>query len=119
MKITGNVPYEVAVDENGNWDLDYISSTENDLAILAISQYVLENIIKSLKFDKENSKGAHRKQISELLGRASDAKFGIKELLNHMQAPYLSYQEKLESDATKELNEVRLELLKTDEKVGE
>lgn len=119
MNIKGNIPYEVEVDDNGNWSLNFTSSTENDLAVMAISQYILEQVIEGLKSDKSNSKGAHRKQISTLLGQASDAKFGIKELLNHMQQAYLSYQEKMEADAKKELDEVRLELLKTDGKVGE
>lgn len=115
MEIKGNIEYQLHVDEDHNWSLSYTSTNENDLAIMAISQYILEQMMEGLKQDKENAKGQIRKELSKMYGCAADAKFGVKELLNHMQAHYVSYQEKIETDAKTDLDSVRLELLKTEE----
>lgn len=115
MKLKGQIDYQLHIDEESNWSLNFTSTTENDMAAMAISQYVLEQMMEGLKEDKENSKGRMRKELSSLYGSAADARAGIKCLLEYMQNHYKSYQDKIEADAAEELGKIRLELLKVDE----
>lgn len=128
MKITGTIPFELTIDENDNWDITYENSLDNDMAIIAISQSILEVICANLSLEKKKATGKDLKHIKNVLEKGMAARFGSQLICEYMQAIYMSYKkahpevadveidpanptEEQKSEITEELKKVDLKIV--------
>lgn len=114
MKIKGQINYEILVDEDNNWDLTYDSTSQNDLATIAISQFILEEICVGLSLEKKKAKGEVLRHTKVLLDKGINAKFGTALILEYMKTIYVEVSKAEENDKKQEIESVNLELIKTD-----
>jgi hypothetical protein len=98
-EITGSIGYKLKISEKGEWEIEYDSTLHNDMASLAIAQYVMENIAVNLREEKKNSSGAIKKAFSAKLDKAISGRFGLQVICNYMldaYKPYVKYLEEKE-----------------------
>jgi hypothetical protein len=100
ISMTGQIPYIITVDENKVWSIQYQSTIENDIAALAVAQFVLQNTVASLEVRKKNAKGKELQSMKALLDKSIKARFGIEVVRNYMQALYFGFK-KREADFEK------------------
>lgn len=112
MEIKGTIEYTVVQDENGI-SLKYESTIENDIAAMAIAEYVSGEWINLIKEEKANHTGKVKAEINDRLNKTLQTKNGLKVLCNYAFALYEQFQ-KLEQKQEETPAEIKLENLNTD-----
>lgn len=93
-EITGTIPYTLKISDEGEWDIKYDSSIHNDMASLAISQYVMESIAVNLREEKKNASGKVKKAFAAKLDKCVSGRFGLQVICDYMldaYEPYMKY----------------------------
>ena len=84
-KIEGTIKYEIEI-VNNEWQLKYTQSSENDLAILAIGQQLMEQ--SELQFEEaltdQTLSTKHKKFFQGRLSKVRAAKFGLQIMCNYL-----------------------------------
>lgn len=105
----GAINYELIEYPDGRWQIDYESTTENDLASMAIAQDLSTVITNGLMIAKKQANNTkEERHIENLLTKGRAARFGLKMLIDYMQPLYKQYKEEIEkkriSDETPKAN---------------
>lgn len=107
-EITGSIPYTFVLSEDGKWDIKYESTIHNDMASLAIAQFVMENIAVNLREEKKNSSGSVKKAFAAKLDKAISGRFGLQIICDYMLDAYVPYMKYLEEkEVVNEENKAR------------
>lgn len=88
MQIEGTIKYKVELNDKGETVLEYESTLENDIAAMAIAEYVCSEWINHIKEEKSNHTGKVRAQINDRLNRTLQVKSGLKTLTDYAFAMY-------------------------------
>jgi len=114
MQIEGTITYKVKQDENGI-SLSYESTLENDIAAMAIAEYVCNEWITLMKEEKANHKGKIKTQINDRLNKTLQVKGGLQTLTDYAFAMYGQFKKmeemKSSADVPEENSEIKLEPL--------
>jgi hypothetical protein len=76
LKIKGTIEYEITVGDS-HLDVKHNSTVDNDLAVLAISQYLCEIAAVGLRDNKQQVTGKQKQVISENLDRILKCRNGL------------------------------------------
>lgn len=92
-KIKGNIKYEIEI-VNNVWELKYTQSSENDLAILAIGQQLMEQ--SELEFEaaiaNQTLSTKTKKFFQGRLSKVRAAKFGLQIMCNYLASVIDEYK---------------------------
>ena len=88
MQIEGTIKYKVELNDKGETVLEYESTLENDIAAMAIAEYVCSEWINHIKEEKSNHTGKVKAQINDRLNRTLQVKSGLKTLTDYAFAMY-------------------------------
>lgn len=100
-EIKGNIEYSLTISDDGKWDIKYGSTIHNDMASLAIAQYVMESIAVNLREEKNNASGKVKKAYAAKLDKAISGRFGVQVICDYMLDNYIPYMKYLEEAETK------------------
>jgi hypothetical protein len=107
--IKGSIGYELHCNAEGQWDIKYDGGVENEMAVLAIAQHVVENCVAQVSISRKDAKGRAYKSLTEQLNKFRETRFGLDLLCNIMYSNhdnYLEYKKNHEeSMKTAELSE--------------
>jgi hypothetical protein len=95
-EITGSIPYTLVLSEDGKWDIKYESTIHNDMASLAIAQFVMENIAINLREEKKNASGSVKKAMGVKLDKGVSGRFGLQMICDYMLDAYVPYMKYLD-----------------------
>jgi len=107
MQIEGTIKYKVELNDKGETVLEYESTLENDIAAMAISEYVCGEWINHIKEEKSNHTGKVRSQINDRLNKTLQVKSGLKTLTDYAFAMYKVFKKLGTSADVKEESEVK------------
>lgn len=86
-EIEGTIKYKITI-EDGNWDLSYTQSSENDLAVMAIGQQLMEyseqQFQETLKDQSLNTKT--KNLFKGRLTKVRAAKFGLQLMCSYLMS---------------------------------
>jgi len=96
LVIKGAIKYTLTEAENGDWNISYESSIENDIVCLSAAQNITQTITNGLrgmvKFEKTTRS---KKSLKVLIDKGVAASFGLKMIVDYMQPLYSEYRKKL------------------------
>jgi len=101
MQIEGTITYKVKQDENGI-SLSYESTLENDIAAMAIAEYVCNEWLTLMKEEKSNHKGKVKTQINDRINKTLQVQSGLKTLTDYSFAMYAQFKKMEEMKASAE-----------------
>lgn len=115
-EVKGSIGYTLKQFPNGDWELDYERSIENEMAAMSIAQYIMEHAVATARLGKKKEKGKLKQLISKHLEKYIQAQMGIRILADNIFSAYDSFMEqqaKHEKDMlTAEVSKKDQELLK-------
>lgn len=79
-EIKGTIDFTLKITDE-HTDIDYESTIDNDIGILAINQYLMESAATGLKMQKDNTKGDARKIAQQQLELVLKARQGLRVLM--------------------------------------
>jgi len=104
MQIEGTITYKVNQDENGI-SLSYESTLENDIAAMAIAEYVCNEWITLMKEEKANHKGKVKTQINDRINKTLQVQSGLKTLTDYSFAMYAQFKKMEEMKSSADVQE--------------
>jgi hypothetical protein len=102
MKIEGTIKYTLTFDEETGSNLEYETSLENDIAAMAITEYVIDQWIDFMKQEKSNHEGKAKSQINARLNKTIQTKQGLKALCDYAFTLYEPFKKLEEMRASAE-----------------
>lgn len=78
--ITGTIDFTLKITDE-HIDIDFNSSVDNDIAVLAMNQYLMESAATGLKMQKANTKGNEKKIAQQQLELVLKARQGLRVLM--------------------------------------
>ena len=103
--IKGAINYTIKEFEGGGWEVEYESSTDNDLAAIAIAQDLTETIVSAVSLNKAQTTNKEaRKHLNKIIEKGVSARTGLKAIADYLQPIYRAYKKSLakEEDGNKE-----------------
>ena len=114
--IEGTIKYKITLDENGT-NTEYESTLENDIAAMAIAEFVCGEWIKHIKEEKSNHTGKVKAQINERLLKTVQTQKGLKTLGDYAFAMYKAFKGLEEMRASAEAPETNSEPLQGSDEI--
>jgi len=103
--IEGSIKYTIKEFDNGGWEVEYESSTDNDLAVIAIAQDLTEIIVAQLSVNKSQTDSKIiRKHLNKIIGKGVSARTGLKALADYLQPLFSEYKKSLAKEQANEEN---------------
>lgn len=96
QKIEGSIKYCLEFGD-GHADLQYETSLDNDLAILAAASHIMQNHFDATKIKRESAKFLHKRLLADELELLKRGKDGIRRTLNQYLELYNEYQDSLKN----------------------
>lgn len=98
IKIEGSIKYILTESEDGDWNIQYESSIENDIVCLAAAENISNTITEGLRpMVKLEKTTRDKKRLKGLIEKGTAARFGLKMLIDYMQPIYRSYRDKTQN----------------------
>lgn len=89
--IEGTIKYKITLDENGT-NTEYESTLENDIAAMAIAEFVCGEWINHIKEEKSNHEGKVKAKINDRLLKTVQTQKGLKTLGDYAFAMYKAFK---------------------------
>lgn len=94
--ITGSIDYKIEIHENGDFEIEYQRTVENEMAALSASQHIIEHSIAAITVQKREAKGKLKKALSTQLEKLTQARMGVAMLADMIYTGYENYIERKE-----------------------
>lgn len=116
MEIKGQIEYTLMKHENGDWEVHYERTVENEMVAISIAQQVVEHSLAADKVMMKTLKGKDKKSIQKQSEKFTQARFGLMLLCDRIFSGYEDYKANQkrheENMKTAEMTEKDAELLK-------
>lgn len=103
--IDGSIKYTIKEYEGGGWEVEYESTTDNDLAVIAIAQDLSEVIVAQVSVVKSQTDSKlMRKHLNKIIEKGHAARTGLKAIADYLQPIFREFKEKLAKEQADEEN---------------
>lgn len=86
MEIKGTIDYSITKGEGDKFEISYSQNLDNDIAILAMAQYVNGLLEDHFKKAKSAAEGKRLKAFNEMLQKATKSRMGLTAMLSYTMA---------------------------------
>jgi len=106
LEIKGTIDYSITKGEGDKFEISYSQSLDNDIAVLAMAQYVNSIFEQHFKQLKSSAEGKRLKAFNEMLLKVNKSRIGLTSLLSYSMASREQWvAAKAEAAAKKEAEE--------------